>query len=264
MGSGEWGKTNDAADCQEPDYDHHYFAQLLGVGTLHAVHSYLFEELEADVEVEDCGYAYRTEEAYEDGLVHFFDLVDKFMHSEDYWKTSRAYQYHPLNAARASLIDLPEEENHNTERYQPVDRNDRIMIKHIPRANSTKPNENRQIEQHINRRLQGIIQRLKSKPIVPRECITCDEASQDIVAPNHAACPNNEQRQRNGEHQEALTVHKLPLFSPVQQLLGDPPNCSSVDDAKDDCIAPRLAEPEAYCRRRSTALPCSSITCIFD
>lgn len=41
--------TYDATDCQEPDDDYHYFAQLLGIFSLHAIDSDCLEKLEADI-----------------------------------------------------------------------------------------------------------------------------------------------------------------------------------------------------------------------
>ena len=46
------------------------------------------EELERDVEVEDCRDANRTEETNEDCLALLFDLVDGFVEGEDDWKTA--------------------------------------------------------------------------------------------------------------------------------------------------------------------------------
>lgn len=104
-----------------------------------------------------------------------------------------------------------------------VDGNDFVVCERSPGTNGSKPDENRQIEQHIYRRLERIIQRLKSKPVVPGKYIARNEASQHVVTPNHAACPDDEESQRNGEHQEALSVDELLLFGPVEELFAIQP-----------------------------------------
>jgi hypothetical protein len=120
------------------------------------------------------------------------------------------------------------------------------MEKHWPRANSTKPHENSQIKQHINRRLQRIILGLKAKPIVGSEGISGYETSQNVITSNHTAGSNDEEGQGDGEDEEALSVDEFLLFGPVEKLFGNPAYCGAVYDAEDDGIAPGFAKPKAH------------------
>jgi hypothetical protein len=117
------------------------------------------------------------------------------------------------------------------------------MGEQSPRTDSSKPNEDRQIEKHINRGLQRVVERLEAKPIVPGKGISSNEASQYVVAAYHATSSNDKECQCNGEDQEALPVDKLFFFSPVKELLSYPTDCRSIYDAENDRIAPCFAEP---------------------
>ena len=75
-------QTYDTADYLEPDHYHHDLAELRRIFALDSVDLDLFEELEADIEVEDGGNSNWAKETHEDGLSLLFDLVDQPMHSE--------------------------------------------------------------------------------------------------------------------------------------------------------------------------------------
>ena len=75
-GDGE-AVDDDAADGEEPDDDVHDVLEVGGVGADGVVfEGDGVEEVEGDVEVEDCGDADGAEETHECGLVDFFDLGD--------------------------------------------------------------------------------------------------------------------------------------------------------------------------------------------
>jgi len=138
------------------------------------------------------------------------------------------------------------------------------MKKHGPRTNSTKPHKYRQIQQHINSRLQRIIFSLETKPIVPRERISGNEASQHIITADHATSSDDEESEGDGKDEKAFSIDESFLFGPVQELFRDPTNCCTVDDAEDDGVAPGFAEPKAHGCARPSMLASTSFTGVFD
>lgn len=71
--------NDDAADGEEPDDDVEGLGEAGDVGPLDAVDGDAGEEVETEVEVEDGGDADGAEEANEDCLALFRDLVDELV-----------------------------------------------------------------------------------------------------------------------------------------------------------------------------------------
>ena len=86
------------------------------------------------------------------------------------------------------------------------------MCELVPGADSTEPQEDGDVEEHVNGRLQGVILGFQSKPIaaeclvgkfkkaysfdiLPREGVSSNEAGQDVVTSNHSTSANDEQLQ---------------------------------------------------------------------
>ncbi len=67
------------------------------------------------------------------------------------------------------------------------------MRKAIPWTYSTEPDEDGDVKDHVDARLQGIILCLDSEPIIPSEDIAGGETGQDIVASNEAVGSDDEQ-----------------------------------------------------------------------
>jgi len=69
---------DNAADGEEPNNNGDDFAQFLSISSLNPINGDPFEELEADVKIENSRYADRAKEPNENGLSLLFDLVDEF------------------------------------------------------------------------------------------------------------------------------------------------------------------------------------------
>ena len=107
------------------------------------------EEFTTCIEIKDCGNAHRAEEANEESLSPLFDLVDAFVHGENNGKAA-------------------EQEDENGHENESVDRDNITMREAVPWANSTVPDEDGHIEEHVDGGLEGIIFRLEAKPIADR------------------------------------------------------------------------------------------------
>jgi len=69
-------QTYNATNSQEPDNHRDGLTELLGIGSLNTVYCNSLKELEADVYIEDSGYANRAEEPNKDCLPCLLDLVN--------------------------------------------------------------------------------------------------------------------------------------------------------------------------------------------
>ena len=106
----------------------------------------LAQEFTTSIEVKDCRNTHGTEEADEEGLSPFFDLVDMFVHGED---DGQAAEY----------------KDEDADKDESVDGNDVVVGKAIPRTYSAVPGEDGHIEEHIDGRLEGVIFCLEAEPI---------------------------------------------------------------------------------------------------
>lgn len=149
---------DDGADDQEPDDDVHDFGEALCVGALLAVDVDARPQvLEAHVEVEDCGDADGPEEADEEDLAPFPDLVNVLVHEEDDWWA-------------------PEEKDEDAEEDEAVDWYLGVVREGVPGANGAKPDEDGNVEQHIYGRLKRVVEGFLTEPVVPGEGVAGDEA----------------------------------------------------------------------------------------
>lgn len=166
---------DDGADDEEPDDDGDEFAQAFGIGALLSVDvDARAEILERDVEVEDCGDADGAEEAYEEGLAPFLDLMDPPAHEE-----------HDGRAA--------EKEDQDAEKDEAVDWDLGVVDEGVPGADGAEPDEDCDVEQHVDGGLEGVVGRLLPEPVVPGEGVAGDEAGQDVVAADHAYSSDDEE-----------------------------------------------------------------------
>ena len=148
------------------------------------------EELAADVQVEHCTNANRAKKADHESLTRFFDLMDLLVHSKDDRKSTK-------------------KQNQDAQWYEPIDGDNIVVGKLVPRCDCTEPYEDRDIEQHINGRLQRVIKRLQAEPVavickfcapstgckylLPGKDIPCDKASENVIGADHTDGTNNEE-----------------------------------------------------------------------
>lgn len=144
--------TDYAAYGEEPDYDGKHILQSCRVLSNYTVNLDLVQELKTDIEIEDGADTNRAKESDKQSLALLLDLPYIPMQSEDYWHTT-------------------EQKYKDTEENEPPRRNYIVVTKAGPRTDSPKPEKDRQIEQHINCRLQGIVQSFQTKPVTAKELI---------------------------------------------------------------------------------------------
>lgn len=104
------------------------------------------QELSAHRQIERSSDANRPEETNERCLELVFDLADVFVHRKDDWN--------PTN-----------KKDQNSQKDKAVDRDDIVVRKRRPWADSTEPHEDGQVQQHIDCGLQRVIQRSQAEPI---------------------------------------------------------------------------------------------------
>lgn len=138
--------TYDAANDQEPDNNINSLRDSLCIFSDMTVDGDLEQEFSAHRQVERSSNANRPEETNERCLELVFDLADVFMHRKNDWN--------PTN-----------KEDQNPQKDKPVDRDNIVMRKGCPWTDSTEPHENSQIQQHIDSRLQRVIQRSQAEPV---------------------------------------------------------------------------------------------------
>lgn len=136
----------DTADGQKPNYNQHNFRQVFCIVSHDAISINAAEKLTTDVQVEDCANSNGAEEADNERLARLFNLMDLLMHSVDDGETTK-------------------EQDQYTQWYKSVDRNNVVVHKLVPRCDCSKPYEDRDVEQHINGRLQRVIESLQAKPV---------------------------------------------------------------------------------------------------
>ncbi len=106
----------------------------------------LAEEFTTCIEIENCGNAHGAEEANKEGLSPLFNLVDAFVHGKNNGKAA-------------------EQEDEDGDENESVDRDNITMREAVPGANSTVPDEDGHIEEHVDGGLEGVVFRLEAKPI---------------------------------------------------------------------------------------------------
>lgn len=109
----------------------------------------LAEEFTTCIEIKNCGNAHGAEEANKKGLSPLFNLVDAFAHGKNNGKTA-------------------EQEDEDGDENESVDRDNITMREAVPGANSTVPDEDGHIEEHVDGGLEGVVFRLLAKPITCR------------------------------------------------------------------------------------------------
>ena len=222
-------KTYNAADCDKPHDDVNGLRQRGHVRPNLPVHSEGVEELQCDVEVEDGRHADRAEEADKDGMAHLLDLRDVAVGRK-----------HPRQAA--------EQQDQDAQRDEAVEGHDIVVEEARPGTHGAVPHEDADVEKHVDSWLERVVERLEAEPVVPGENVAGDEAREHVVAADHATGSRNEERERDGEDEEAFAVDVLVVLGPMQQLLGHPADDGAVRDTEQDGLAPRLAEPHTHGR----------------
>lgn len=148
---------------------------------------------------------------------------------------------------QAKYPGQPSDKQHkNTKRHELVDGDDGVVAEGGPRQVRSVPQKDGHVEKHVNRRLQRVVQRFKTEPIVPGECISSNEAGQNVVCADQPACAEHKQRQGYGRDQEALPVDIIALHGPTEQLLAQPSHNGAVNDAQDDGVSPGICKPKAH------------------
>ena len=73
---------DDTADGEKPDYHPHNLLEAYSIFSNLAINRYLMQEVDADIEVEDSGYADGAKESHKRGLLELLDLRDLLVHGE--------------------------------------------------------------------------------------------------------------------------------------------------------------------------------------
>jgi hypothetical protein len=142
--------TYDTTNTKKPDNHVHNFHEVCSIRPDFTVYLDFSEELQADVEIEDGTDANRPEEAYIQCLSFLLDLVYVLVHSVDDRR--------------------PAEHKDQNPKKDKANRGDNIIVKEVvPRTDSTIPDEYGNVEEHIERWLEGVILSLESKPITARD-----------------------------------------------------------------------------------------------
>lgn len=214
-------------DCEEPDDDSDYLRQVSDIRTRFIAFIQRVQEFDRDVEIKDGRYSNGAKEAHEDGLLHLLDLGYEAVDGEDEGQA-------------------PQEKNQDAERDEAVDGDHIVVEELVPRDDGAVPHKDGDVQEHVNRWLEGVVFGFQAEPVVPRKSVACDEAREHVIAANHAARTDDEERQGDCKDQEALPVDVFTLLGPSEQCLCEPSHNGAVDDAEDDGIAPGLAEPQTH------------------
>lgn len=227
-------KTYHAANDQKPDDDQHGIAELLRIRPLTILIRQRVKELKTDVEIEDGRDADRTKITNEQSLPGATDLADVAVQAQD--------DRQP-----------PEQQYKNTQREETTRADQLRRPETLPGTHGAEPHEDGHVEHHVHGGLDGVVERLEAEPVVPREGVAGDEASQHVVAADHAAGAEDEDGHADGEEQEALALDVLVALGPVEQRLREPADDPAVEDAHQHDVDAGLAEEEAD-RGREAAL----------
>lgn len=114
------GREYNAANNQKPNHDIDSFECLLDVFPHVSVDCDFCEELPRDREVEDGSDADGAEETDKARVEDVLDLVDPFVHCD--------------NGGQA-----PDEQDQNSQEYEPVDRDDLVVSEPVPRRDGAEP-----------------------------------------------------------------------------------------------------------------------------
>jgi len=125
------------------------------------------DKLQAHKKVKDGRDANGPEEPHENGLPHLLNLVDPFVHAK-----------HPRQASK--------EEDQSTKNDEAPGRGDGVVAKVVPGYVRAVPQEDGDIEEHVDCRLQGVILGLQPEPVIPCKRVARDEAGEDIIGANEA------------------------------------------------------------------------------
>ncbi len=79
------GMTYNAANGKEPNNDIDHFTQSFGIFSLDSIDRYIVKKVDSDIQVEHCRNPDWPEEAHEDGLPFFLDLMNELVHSKHNW-----------------------------------------------------------------------------------------------------------------------------------------------------------------------------------
>jgi hypothetical protein len=144
-----WSITYDTANAKEPDDHVHNLHEVCSIRPDFTVYLDFPQELQADVEIEDGTNANRAKESYIQCLSFLLNLVYMLVHSVDNrW---------------------PAEHKDQNPKKDKADWGDNIIVEEvIPRTDSAVPDEYGDIEEHIERWLEGVILSLESKPITAK------------------------------------------------------------------------------------------------
>lgn len=134
--------TYNATDYDEPDEDPDYFARVVDVASGNTiVVAQMFcdkHHSHKNKNVGDAAGAYESRKAHENGLPDLLNLVDPLVHAK-----------YPRQSSQ--------EENQSAKNDDVPDRDDRIVAEVLPRQVRAVPQENGDIEEIIDCRLQGVI-----------------------------------------------------------------------------------------------------------
>jgi hypothetical protein len=138
--------TYDTTNAEEPNDDVHDLHEVCSIRSYFTIYLDVPQKVQANVEIEDGADSNGPKEAYIQCLPLLVNLMYVLVHGEDdRWST--------------------EQENQNPKEYKANRRYDIVVEELIPRTHSTVPDENGDVEEHIERWLEGVILSLESKPV---------------------------------------------------------------------------------------------------
>jgi hypothetical protein len=75
----------------------------------------------------------------------------------------------------------PQQQHQYSERNQLVDGDNGRVGEKVPRAHGTEPDEDGDVEQHVDGGLEGVVHRFEAEPVVPCEGVAGDEAGEYVI-----------------------------------------------------------------------------------
>jgi hypothetical protein len=75
----------------------------------------------------------------------------------------------------------PQQQHQYSKRNQLVDGDNGRVGEKVPRADGAEPDEDGDVEQHVDGGLERVVHCFEAEPVVPGECVASDEAGEDVV-----------------------------------------------------------------------------------
>lgn len=142
----ETGCTYNRTDRQKPHHHHDRLRQPRRILSLNTIHRHPSKELHTDIQIKHRTDADRTKEAHKERLLLLLDLLDSPVHGVDDGDTA-------------------EKEDEDAEEDEAVDGDDVVVDEGGPGADGAEPHEDGEVEEHVDRRLQGVVEGFEAEPV---------------------------------------------------------------------------------------------------